>query len=91
MQESQHNNSLSHLNSQGEVQMVDVSEKPSTLRKAVAIGQIKMSLATLETIETGNAPKGDVLGTAKLAGIMAAKQTANLIPYAILSLYIKLK
>lgn len=80
MQESNSNNSLSHLNNQGEAQMVDVSEKKSTIRKAVAAGQIKMSLTTLATIETGNAPKGDVLGTAKLAGIMAAKQTANLIP-----------
>lgn len=80
MQESDLNNSLSHLNSQGEAQMVDVSEKKSTIRQAIAAGQIKMSLTTLETIEIGNAPKGDVLGTAKLAGIMAAKQTANLIP-----------
>ena len=60
--------------------MVDVSGKQSTIRKAVAAGQIKMSLTTLATIKAGNAPKGDVLGTAKLAGIMAAKQTANLIP-----------
>ena len=80
MQETNQNNSLSHLNSQGELQMVDVSNKQSTVRKAIAAGQIKMSRATLETIEAGNAPKGDVLGTAKLAGIMAAKQTANLIP-----------
>ncbi len=80
MQESDLNNSLSHLNSQGEAQMVDVSEKKTTIRQAIAAGQIKMSLTTLETIEIGNAPKGDVLGTAKLAGIMAAKQTANLIP-----------
>ena len=80
MQETNQNNALSHLNSQGELQMVDVSDKQSTVRKAVAAGQIKMSEATLETIEAGNAPKGDVLGTAKLAGIMAAKQTANLIP-----------
>ena len=80
MQETNPNNSLSHLNNQGQVQMVDVSEKKSTIRKAVAAGQIKMSRTTLETIEAGNAPKGDVLATAKLAGIMAAKQTANLIP-----------
>ena len=80
MQENNPTNSLSHLNRQGQVQMVDVSEKKSTIRKAVATAQIKMSRATLETIEAGNAPKGDVLSTAKLAGIMAAKQTANLIP-----------
>ncbi len=71
---------LSHLNSQGEVQMVDVSRKIATRRQAVAEAKIKMSPQTLEIIETGNAPKGDVIGTAKLAGIMAAKQTSNLIP-----------
>lgn len=80
MQESSQKNVLSHLNRQGEVQMVDVSKKQATIRKAVATGKIKMSLSTLETISAGNTPKGDVLGTAKLAGIMAAKQTANLIP-----------
>ena len=74
------NNSLSHLNAQGEAQMVDVSEKQVTRRQAVAEGKVKMSLSTLEAIETGNAPKGDVLGTAKIAGIMAAKKTADLIP-----------
>ncbi|MEM9272679.1 MAG: cyclic pyranopterin monophosphate synthase MoaC [Cyanobacteria bacterium P01_F01_bin.143] len=72
--------SLSHLNAQGEAQMVDVSEKQVTRRQAVAEGKVKMSLSTLEAIETGNAPKGDVLGTAKIAGIMAAKKTADLIP-----------
>ncbi len=71
---------LSHLNAQGEAQMVDVSAKKPTRREAIAAGQVRMSLATLEAIEAGNTPKGDVLGTAKLAGIMAAKQTANLIP-----------
>lgn len=71
---------LSHLNPQGEVQMVDVSTKQATRRKAVAAGQVRMSLETFEAIEAGNSPKGDVLGTAKVAGIMAAKQTASLIP-----------
>ncbi|MDJ0844271.1 cyclic pyranopterin monophosphate synthase MoaC [Crocosphaera sp.] len=71
---------LSHLNERGEVNMVDVSSKKVTRRQAVARGQIRMKLTTLEAIENGNNPKGDVLGTAKLAGIMAAKQTANLIP-----------
>ncbi|MGK7884014.1 MAG: cyclic pyranopterin monophosphate synthase MoaC [Crocosphaera sp.] len=71
---------LSHLNEKGEAQMVDVSSKNVTRRQAIAQGQIRMKLATFEAIETGNTPKGDVLGTAKLAGIMAAKQTANLIP-----------
>ncbi len=80
MQEKNQFNSLSHLNDRGEAQMVDVSDKLMTRRQAIAIGKIKMSLETLATIEAGNAPKGDVLGTAKIAGIMAAKQTANLIP-----------
>ncbi len=73
-------NSLSHLNVQGEAQMVDVSEKLVTRRQALAEGKVKMSLSTLEAIEAGNAPKGDVLGTARIAGIMAAKKTADLIP-----------
>lgn len=60
--------------------MVDVSHKAASVREAIAVGRIKMSLATLEQIEQGNSPKGDVLGTARLAGIMAAKQTATLIP-----------
>lgn len=80
MQEKNQFSSLSHLNNHGEAQMVDVSSKKATRRQAIAIGKIKMSLETLKTIEAGNAPKGDVLGTAKIAGIMAAKQTANLIP-----------
>lgn len=71
---------LSHLNSQGEANMVDVSQKASTVREAIAEGTIQMSLATLEQIEAGDSPKGDVLGTARLAGIMAAKQTSSLIP-----------
>jgi len=71
---------LSHLNAQGEAQMVDVSEKQITTREAVAEGSVRMSLETFEVIEKGNNPKGDVLGTAKIAGIMGAKQTALLIP-----------
>jgi cyclic pyranopterin phosphate synthase len=73
-------NSLSHLNPHGEAQIVDVSAKSITIRQAIAAGQVRMSAATLTAIQAGNAPKGDVLGTARLAGIMAAKQTANLIP-----------
>ncbi len=76
----QEKKSLSHLNAQGETQMVDVSAKTVTRRQGVAEARIKMSSKTLNIIEQGNAPKGDVLGTAKLAGIMAAKQTPNLIP-----------
>jgi cyclic pyranopterin phosphate synthase len=60
--------------------MVDVSGKDVTLRSAIARGQVRMSRSTFDAIEAGNAPKGDVLGTAKLAGIMGAKQTAQLIP-----------
>lgn len=71
---------LSHLNAQGEAGMVDVSQKPVTHREAVAGAQVRMSPSTLTAIESGNTPKGDVLTTARLAGIMAAKQTASLIP-----------
>lgn len=60
--------------------MVDVSAKVPTRREAVAAGQVRMSPLTFETLVAGNAPKGDVITTAKLAGIMAAKQTAQLIP-----------
>ena len=71
---------LTHLDAQGQAQMVDVSAKTMTVREAIATGQVRMSATTFTTIEAGNAPKGDVLGTARLAGIMAAKQTAHLIP-----------
>lgn len=74
------NHKLSHIDAQGQARMVDVSGKQSTRREAVAGGQVRMSRATFEAIEAGNAPKGDVLGTARIAGIMAAKQTAQLIP-----------
>ena len=60
--------------------MVDVSGKTASVRQAVATGQVRMAQETFEAIAAGNAPKGDVLGTAKLAGIMAAKQTSQLIP-----------
>jgi cyclic pyranopterin phosphate synthase len=60
--------------------MVDVSSKAPTVRQAIAIGKVRMQPETFATIQAGNAPKGDVLGTARLAGIMAAKQTAQLIP-----------
>ena len=73
-------NSLTHLDDRGEAMMVNVADKAVTKRTAVAGGQVRMSMTTLEAILAGNAPKGDVLGIAKIAGIMAAKQTANLIP-----------
>ncbi|MGE5658734.1 MAG: cyclic pyranopterin monophosphate synthase MoaC [Actinomycetota bacterium] len=71
---------LTHLDEQGQAQMVDVSAKASTVREAVAAGHVRMSPDTFAAIQSGNAPKGDVLGTARLAGIMAAKQTPLLIP-----------
>jgi cyclic pyranopterin phosphate synthase len=80
MNPSSENPSLTHLNDQGEAHMVDISEKVATKREAIAVGEVRMSLATLQAIKAGNAPKGDVLGTARLAGIMGAKQTSQLIP-----------
>jgi cyclic pyranopterin phosphate synthase len=71
---------LTHINPKGEARMVDVSAKPATERTAVAEGRVVMSRATLELIVSGNAKKGDVLGAARLAGIMAAKRTPELIP-----------
>ena len=71
---------LTHIDAHGEARMVDVSEKPATERTAVAEGRVVMSKATLELIESGNAKKGDVLGVARVAGIMAAKRTHELIP-----------
>lgn len=71
---------LTHLGASGEAHMVDVGDKAETVRVAVAEGHVRMARATLDTIREGNAKKGDVIGTARLAGIMAAKQTANLIP-----------
>jgi cyclic pyranopterin phosphate synthase len=71
---------LSHLNDKGEARMVDVSAKEVTARTARAEGFVSMAPATLELILSGNAPKGDVLTTARIAGIMAAKRTHELIP-----------
>ncbi|BAZ52524.1 molybdenum cofactor biosynthesis protein C [Nostoc sp. NIES-4103] len=71
---------LTHLDSQGQAQMVDVSAKAATVRQAVAAAKVRMLPETLAAIQAGNTPKGDVLATARLAGIMAAKQTAALIP-----------
>lgn len=71
---------LTHIGASGEAHMVDVSAKNDTVRVAVAEGFVKMKPDTLSTIRDGNAKKGDVIGTARIAGIMAAKQTANLIP-----------
>lgn len=72
--------SLTHLDEQGAARMVDVSEKAATTREALAEGRVAMARETLELILSGNAKKGDVLGAARLAGIMAAKRTHELIP-----------
>jgi cyclic pyranopterin phosphate synthase len=71
---------LTHFDDKGQAQMVDVSDKAVTARLAVAENHIKMLPETLEMITEGRAKKGDVLGVARLAGIMAAKQTSALIP-----------
>ncbi len=71
---------LTHFDAGGAAQMVDVSDKAMTARIAVARGQVRMEAATLALIAAGTAKKGDVLGVARLAGIMAAKKTADLIP-----------
>jgi cyclic pyranopterin monophosphate synthase len=71
---------LSHLASSGEARMVDVSAKSSTDRVAVAEGRVIMTAETLDLVLQGNAKKGDVLGAARIAGIMAAKKTHDLIP-----------
>ena len=71
---------LTHLSKGGEAHMVDVSAKPATARVAIAEGRVVMQRKTLDIVRKGNAKKGDVLGTARLAGIMAAKRTHELIP-----------
>lgn len=71
---------LTHIGAAGEAHMVDVGDKGETQRIAVAEGHVRMEPATLDAILAGNARKGDVLGTARLAGIMAAKKTSDLIP-----------
>jgi cyclic pyranopterin phosphate synthase len=71
---------LTHLGARGEARMVDVLTKPATEREAVAEGRVLMQSATLDMVRKGNAKKGDVLGTARIAGIMAAKRTHELIP-----------
>jgi cyclic pyranopterin phosphate synthase len=73
-------NKPTHLDETGAAHMVDVGAKAVTQRRAVAGGRITMSAEALEAIRSGNAPKGDVLSTARIAGIMAAKRTSDLIP-----------
>jgi cyclic pyranopterin phosphate synthase len=71
---------LTHFDASGQAHMVDVGDKPETARLARAVGRICMRAETLRMIEAGDAKKGDVLGVARVAGIMAAKRTADLIP-----------
>lgn len=73
-------NELSHYDEQGKIKMVDVSEKPSTVRRAVASAKILMNRETIELLKANENPKGNPLEIARIAGIMAAKQTSNLIP-----------
>lgn len=71
---------LTHLDETGAARMVDVGGKPETQRSATATGRIRMSAAALEAVREGSGPKGDVLAAARIAGIMAAKRTGELIP-----------
>jgi cyclic pyranopterin phosphate synthase len=73
-------NKLTHLDESGQARMVDIGGKAETRRIAVASGRIRMSAQALSAIRDGNTPKGDVLAAARIAGIMAAKKTAELIP-----------
>lgn len=73
---------LSHLDSSGRARMVDVGGKQETDRRAIARATVRMTPETAATVERGDAPKGDVLGTARIAGIQAAKRTGELIPLA---------
>ena len=77
---SAHPSPLTHFDAQGQAHMVDVGAKASTHRVAVATGRIRMLAATLALVQSGTAKKGDVLGIARLAGIMGAKKTSELIP-----------
>ena len=71
---------LTHIGADGEARMVDVSDKAATSRVAIAAGGVRMAASTLASILAGDAKKGDVIGAARIAGIMAAKKTADLIP-----------
>ncbi|HXR14215.1 MAG TPA: cyclic pyranopterin monophosphate synthase MoaC [Solirubrobacteraceae bacterium] len=73
---------LTHIDAAGSARMVDVGSKPVAQRRARARARVRMSAQTAAAVAAGNAPKGEVLGTARLAGIQAAKQTAQLIPLA---------
>jgi cyclic pyranopterin phosphate synthase len=74
------NDGLTHLDSAGSARMVDVGDKPATERRAVARAVVRVTPETAALVQAGNAPKGDVLGVARIAGIQAAKRTSELIP-----------
>ena len=71
---------LTHVDEHGTTRMVDVGDKPATDRRAVARALVRMSPETAAKVLAGDAPKGDVLGTARIAGVLAAKRTGELIP-----------
>jgi cyclic pyranopterin monophosphate synthase len=71
---------LTHLDAGGQASMVDVGDKPDTERRARARAVVRVSAETAKTVQAGNAPKGDVIGVARIAGIQAAKRTSELIP-----------
>jgi cyclic pyranopterin monophosphate synthase len=73
-------NRLTHLDESGRARMVDVGDKPASERRALARARVRVSVETARAVAEGNAPKGDVLGTARIAGIQAAKRTSELIP-----------
>jgi cyclic pyranopterin phosphate synthase len=75
-----HGDRLTHLDAEGRAHMVDVSDKPPVARRAVAVAHVSAAPSTLEAARDGRTPKGDVAAAARIAGIMAAKRTAELIP-----------
>ena len=77
---SRSKSALSHVDARGRARMVDVSAKPATSRQAVAVGHIALGAAARKAVRENSLKKGDALGTARLAGVMAAKRTADLIP-----------
>ena len=80
MAKKRSNTELTHLDAEGKARMVDVTAKPDTLRRAIAESCVRLSKKTLALLEKGNLPKGNALETARLAGIMAAKRTGELVP-----------
>jgi len=80
MKDTPYRRRLSHLGARGAAHMVDVSSKPTTEREALAAGRVVMQRSTLDIVRKGDAKKGDVLSAARIAGIMAAKRTHDLIP-----------